>query len=403
MYLKETLIISYRSIISNKLRTFLTMLGIIIGVGSVIAMISIGQGVQHKITTSIQRLGSNLIYLSGGSRRRRGIRLSYNRLRNSDVRVLERHSKLLKFISPEVGGSAQIVYRNQNTSCYVRGTYHIWPEARNFKVDSGRFFTALENKARLRIAVIGSQIAEELFGIQDPIGKKIRIKKIPFIVIGVLEKKGDSGDRNLDNYVVIPFFTAQSRVFGRGDKLSYMALQSVSPDMVDAAIAEATVILRRAHKLKQGQPDDFRLRSQADIIKRYSETTKTFTMLLASIAAVSLLVGGIGIMNIMLVSVVERTREIGLRKAVGAREQDIMIQFLLEAILLSLTGGAIGILFGIGLSVLIPKLDPQWVTLISPASIILSFFFSMVVGILSGFYPSRKAATMNPIDALRYE
>jgi putative ABC transport system permease protein len=335
MYIKETLIISCRSIVANKLRTFLTMLGIIIGVGSVIAMISLGQGAQHAVTTSIQKLGSNLIYLTGASVRRRGVRQNFNRLDNNDVRMLQRHTRHLRYISPEIGGSAQVVYLNQNTTCYIRGTYDFWPTVRNFKVTSGRFFTDVENKARLRIAVIGAQIAEELFGIQDPLGKNIRINKIPFLVIGVLEKKGDSGDRNLDNFIIVPFYTAQSRVFGRGNYVDSMALQAVDESKVDAAVQEVTTILRQVHKLKPGQPDDFRVRSQADIIQRFSETTQTFTLLLAGIAAVSLVVGGIGIMNIMLVSVIERTREIGLRKAVGARERDIMIQFLLEAVLVS--------------------------------------------------------------------
>ncbi len=405
MNIQETLLISVRSILANKIRSFLTMLGIIIGVGSVIAMISMGEGARIATTKRFSKLGSNLLYVRAGYGRRRRIRGAAGssvKLRNKDVKELEKGGRNLTHISPEVNGSAQVVFRNKNMRTTIRGGYANWAIVNNFPVVSGRFFEKGENRARLRLAVVGQHIVQEVFGGEDPVGKKIKIKRIPFLIIGVLEKKGSTGRRNLDDVIIVPFFTAQTRLFGMGDKLSSINIQVSDTDSIPQAVDEITFLLRKSRKIKPNQESDFNIRNQQDIIKSIKETSTTFTLLLSGIAFVSLIVGGIGIMNIMLVSVTERTREIGLRKAVGAKERDILFQFLVEAVMLSLVGGVIGIIFGVGLSFIVAEVS-AWGASVPVYAIIISFGFSFIIGVSSGYYPARKAALMNPIDALRYE
>jgi putative ABC transport system permease protein len=404
MYLKEILTISYRSIMANKLRTFLTMLGIIIGVGSVIAMIATGEGVQRAITTQIERLGSNLLYIRPARRSR--VRHATGYFTLYDVSELRKNCESAVYISPEVEGGARVIYQNRNMEAQIRGVYPFWPEMHNFALVRGNMFGDTENINQMRVAVIGSEVREELFGMEDPIGAEVRINKIPFVVIGQLEAKGASGGGSRDNQILLPFYTAQHRLYGRGDRVLRINAQIRSAEEMGFAIDTITSILRRSHRLQPNQQDDFNIYNQAEFIETQTEVTKTLTLLIASIAFISLIVGGIGIMNIMLVSVTERTREIGLRKAVGARDRDILVQFLLEAVLLSLIGGGIGVLIGAGLTFFLAGLSLwglEWEAVMPTYGIVLAFGFSVLIGVASGVYPARKAAAMNPIDALRYE
>ena len=404
MYMREILTISYRSIMANKLRTFLTMLGIIIGVGSVIAMIATGEGVQRAITTHIERLGSNLLYIRPARRSR--VRHGQGYFTLYDVNELRNNCESARYISPEAEGSAVVIYHNRNSDTQIRGVYPFWTEMHNYALVLGNMFGDIENANQMRVAVIGDQVREDLFGMEDPVGKEIRINKIPFVVIGQLEEKGGGGGGSRDNQILVPFYTAQHRLFGRGDRVFRINAQIRSADEMDFASDTIRQILRRSHRLRPDQQDDFNIYNQAEVIEAQTEVTQTLTYLIASIAFISLVVGGIGIMNIMLVSVTERTREIGLRKAVGARDKDILIQFLLEAVLLSLIGGSIGVLIGSGLTVFLSSLalwGLEWEAAMPTYGIVLAFGFSALIGVASGVYPARKAASMNPIDALRYE
>ncbi len=406
MYLKEIVTVSYRSIRANKMRSFLTILGIIIGVASVIGMISTGEGVQTAITNMIKSRGANLLYVRKQHRGRRRVKSGTGgRLFNRDVIELRKNSNHLKFVSPEMGRGQQVVYQKNNLNSYIQGVSHFWSRMYNWKVVEGRFFQVQEDRGKLRVAVIGASIKRDLFGNRSCIGKQIKIKKTPFVVIGVLEKKGSGGWRDRDKIVVVPFKTAQSRLFGKGNMVDYINIQVKDDVNMQLAEEEVTDILRKAHRLHPHEDNDFRIYNQADFIEMRSKTTKTLTMLIAGIATISLIVGGIGIMNIMLVSVTERTKEIGLRKAVGARNRDIMVQFLVEAIMLTLLGGIIGVMLGFGFAFILSKVSIfdglTWDLQVPMYSIVLAFGFSTVIGIFSGFYPARKASLMNPINALR--
>jgi macrolide transport system ATP-binding/permease protein len=391
------------SIFSNKLRTFLTMLGVIIGVASVISMISIGEGASARITENISKMGANLLMIMPGSSTRGPVRSMSDRrsLTYEDMVEIESRANLVVRADANFSRNQQIVYQNRNWNTRVEGSTPNFPLVRNFEVETGSFFTDEDNRLTRRVAVLGKTVAKELFPGEDPIGEYIRIRNDIYQVVGVLVEKGSSGWRDEDDLILIPLLTAMKRQFGV-DYVSQINVSIVSNDYVEEAVAEITAILRETHRLREGQEDDFSIRAQAEILETVNETTKSFTFLLAGIAVVSLVVGGIGIMNIMLVSVTERTREIGIRKAIGARGVDILMQFLIEAILVSVTGGAIGILVGVGVGHIISNFA-GWQTIVSQDSVMVAFLFSTAVGLFFGFYPAKKASGLNPIDALRYE
>ncbi|MFW5782219.1 MAG: ABC transporter permease [Candidatus Muiribacteriaceae bacterium] len=398
----ESFLMAIYSIISNKMRTFLTMLGVIIGVASVIAMISIGAGAQKQVTDNISNMGANLlmIYPSRASRNAVG-QGTKNNLTYEDAIALREQSQYIDSIDASVSGNSQVVYSNKNWSTTIQGSMTDFPEVMNFEVNMGRFFTETENRMKTMVAVLGKTVKDEIFGEKDPVGEWIKIDRKSFQVVGVLKEKGSSGWRDEDDVIVIPILTAMKRLMGR-DRVRNINAALISNDVAAEAEQDITRILRERHKIRDDQEDDFAIRTQAEILDMVSENTKTFTFLLAGIAAISLLVGGIGIMNIMLVSVTERTKEIGIRKAIGARRIDILSQFLIEAVLVSVTGGLIGILGGYGIGQLVSKFA-GWQTIVSIQSIMISFGFSLTVGLFFGFYPAKKASALNPIDALRYE
>jgi len=396
---------SLEALNANKFRSLLTMLGIIIGVAAVITMIAIGEGAQQAVVERIESLGSNLLFLSPGSQRGGGgfVREAGSsvRLKESDAKAIASRVPLAEAVIPELSRSAQVKYENRNWSTRVIGTVPEYETVRNFAVVQGRYFTHSELKGVAKICVLGATVAETLFPTGSPLGKQIRIAGQAFTVVGVLETKGQSGFQNPDDQVIVPLSTAQRRLFGV-DYLSQISVKVATQQDMETAFLDIERVLRREHRLRSDQDNDFTLRNQADIIATFQETQETFTILLAGIAAVSLLVGGIGIMNVMIISVTERTREIGIRKAVGARRRDIMMQFLIEAVVMSVLGGIIGIALGGGASTLMSTYG-NWKTILSPGSIILAFAFAFSVGLFFGIYPAWKAAMSDTIDALRYE
>lgn len=405
MNLRESTLTALTALISNKLRALLTMLGIIIGVAAVITMIAIGEGAQKAVIDRIQALGSNLLFVSPGAQRGGGIVViqfgSSQRLMNKDADAIGARSSTIEAVVPEFSRNAQVKYESRNWNTRVVGTTPEYEWVRNFQAVQGRYFTVSEERAAAKVCIIGQAIVDNLFPNMDPIGKTIRIAGQSFQVLGVLETKGQSGWQNPDDQIIVPLSTAQRRLFGI-DFLSQITVRVVNEQQMDGAFLDIERVLRREHKLREDQDNDFMIRNQADIITTFQETQQTFTFLLAGIAAVSLVVGGIGIMNIMIVSVTERTREIGIRKAIGARKRDIMWQFLIESVTLSVTGGCIGIGLGVLASYLITTYG-NLTPLISVSSIVVSFSFASVVGIVFGLYPAWKAAMANVIEALRYE
>lgn len=401
----ESIIIALEGLRANKLRSILTMLGIIIGVGAVIAMVSIGMGVREKVQSSIAGLGSNLLIVTPGATSPTGVRLAAGStisLTNKDAQAIAREIPGVSFVAPSVSRQYQVVYGNKNWVTNIQGTTAEFLEVRNFTVESGTFFANQDNDARARVAVLGKTVADNLFGDISPLGLVMRINKAPFRVIGVLGAKGQSaGGADQDDIVIIPLTTAQERMMG----LTYLhsiSVQAADGDTVNQVQDDITELLRSRHRLGTTKPDDFTVRNLAAIMATAEEATRTITLLLGNIAAISLLVGGIGIMNIMLVSVTERTREIGIRKALGATYYNILLQFLIEAIVIGVTGGLIGIAIGIGASHVISSVA-GWNTLVSFSSVLLAFGFSVMVGLFFGIYPARKAALLDPIEALRYE
>lgn len=401
----ESIIIALEGLKANKMRSILTMLGIIIGVGAVIAMVSIGMGVREKVQTSIAGLGSNLLIVTPGAVSPTGVRLaagSTTSLTNKDAQAIAREIPGVSLVAPSVNRQYQVVYGNKNWITSIQGTTAEFLEVRSFIVESGTFFSNQDNDTRSRVAVLGKTVADNLFGDISPVGQTMRINKAPFRVIGVLGAKGQSaGGSDQDDLVLIPLTTAQERMLGI-TYLHSISVQAVNGDAVNQVQDDISELLRSRHRLGTTKPDDFTVRNLAAIMATAEETTRTITLLLGNIAAISLLVGGIGIMNIMLVSVTERTREIGIRKALGATYYNILLQFLIEAIVIGVTGGFIGVVIGIGVSHLISSIA-GWNTLVSFSSVLLAFGFSIMVGLFFGIYPARKAALLDPIEALRYE
>jgi putative ABC transport system permease protein len=405
MNLKESFFTALSALLANKLRALLTMLGIIIGVAAVITMIAIGEGAQKAVIDRIQSLGTNLLFVSPGAQRGGGVVViqfgTSMRLKNADTEALKAKVPAAEAIVPELSRQAQVKFLNRNWSTRIIGTVPEYGEVRSFKADYGRYFSHAEELGVSKVCVIGQTIVDNLFPNADPLGQTIRIAGESFEVVGVLESKGQSGFQNPDDQIVVPLSTAQRRLFGV-DYLSQITAKVVNDQKMDEAFLDIERVLRREHKIREDQENDFTIRNQADIIQTFQETQQTFTFLLAGIAAVSLLVGGIGIMNIMIVSVTERTKEIGVRKAMGARKQDIMWQFLIESVVMSVIGGLLGIGLGILASYLITTYG-NLTPLISLSSISVSFLFASFVGVFFGIYPAWKAANSNVIDALRYE
>lgn len=394
---------AFSSIFSHKMRSALSMLGILIGVAAVIAMLALGQGAKESIKQTLASLGSNLLMMRSGSHRVHGVAIEagvVTRFTYKDVETIEKLPEV-KRVSPSVAGKAQVVYANKNWNTQVQGTGVNYAEMRASVPPLGRFFTEDELKARKRVAVIGTTVARELFGEENPLDAAIKVNRINFQVIGVLPAKGMNMFRDQDDLIVVPVTTAMYRVLGK-EYLDSVDIEVADPELMDEAQDAVTQTIIKNHRLNKDNEDTFEVRNMADIQRTMAQTTQTMTILLGAIAAISLLVGGIGIMNIMLVSVTERTREIGLRKAIGARDSDIMVQFLIEAVVMTFSGGLAGVLFGSAIASLL-ALAAGWAVKVSIFSIVLATTFSIAVGLIFGLWPARQAAKLNPIEALRYE
>jgi putative ABC transport system permease protein len=397
--------VALHSIMKKRLRSFLTMLGIIIGVSAVIIMVAIGKGAQAKIEKDIASFGVNLLMIFPESSRQGGVSRgagSYNRITLADAEAIRRDATLIDMISPLVQSHGQAVSRTSNWNTGISGVSEEYEGIRDWNVSSGSFISARDVRVNASVAVIGKIVADNLFPNEDPIGQKLRIRNVPFTVIGVLAEKGqNTAGMDQDDIIVAPYTTVLNKLSG-GRYINGIMASAINQASIGAAKEEVDLILRESHQLSEDEEADFSIRTQTEITNFIASTTQILTMLLASIAGVSLVVGGIGIMNIMLVSVTERTREIGIRLAVGARSSDVLIQFLVEAVVMSLLGGIFGILFGFGVALLISKLTGLQ-TLVTPGVVLLAVSFAGAVGVFFGFYPARNAARMNPIDALRYE
>jgi len=397
--------IALRALARNKLRAFLTMLGIIIGVGAVIAMVAIGEGAKSTIRAQIASLGTNVLIVLPGSNSQGGVRLgtgNVNTLLDSDARAIVRELRSVSFASPVLRRPEQVVAGNLNWGTLAQGVAPEFQQIRDWQVADGRFLHEGDMESAAKVAVIGETVARQLFGNDNPIDMVIRIRNIPFRVVGLLAPKGQTGQgTDQDDTLMIPYTTMQKRLM-RITWLQSIVVKAVSAERVPEAQEQITLLLRQRHRIGQDREDDFNIRNLSDIAEAAQTTARVMAVLLGSVASISLLVGGIGIMNIMLVSVTERTREIGIRMAVGARGRDIMLQFLVEAVVMAATGGLIGIFLGIGSSEVL-KEWAQWPTLISPTIVAIAFLFSGAVGVFFGFYPAKKAANLDPIEALRYE
>jgi len=392
------------AMVSHKMRSFLSILGILIGVAAVIAMLAVGQGAKESIEKQLASLGSNLLVIRPGSAKIHGVSMetgSFTRFTFQDVAAIEKLTDEVKRISPSVSGRGQLVYGNKNWNTQVEGVGVDYVSIRASSPAVGRFFTEAEVKMRDKVVLLGTTVAKELFGQSNPIGETIKINLLNFKVIGILPAKGVGGFHDQDDVVLIPVTTAMYRVFGK-EYLDTIYVEANGPELVDAAQEAINKLIIKQHHLDKNAEDSFQIRNMADIKNALETTTKTMSLLLGAIAAISLLVGGIGIMNIMLVSVTERTREIGLRKAIGATNKDIMVQFLIESILMSFIGGIAGIILGSGTSILI-TIFAGWTVRVSWFSIILATTFSLIVGVAFGLWPAQKASQLDPIEALRYE
>jgi putative ABC transport system permease protein len=408
MLLGEIIAVALGALRANKLRSALTMLGIVIGVAAVIAMVALGTGAQTAVKDRIASLGTTLLTVNPGQQRGMGVAIQDQsvKLTMSDATALAERGEHILAVQPEMGRSLQVTYQNKNTNTQIVGATANYPEVRKYKIGSGRMFTEQEVNSMQRLAVVGPAVATNM-GLESTdalLDDNIRIRGVQFKVVGVMESKGQTGPgfgSNPDEQILIPITTARFRVLGT-DRLRSISVLAESEEGIPDAMASIQKVLRREHRLRSNQPDDFQMRSQADFLNTLGETTQVFTYLLSGIAAVSLLVGGIGIMNIMLVSVTERTREIGIRKALGATRAAILLQFMIEAVVLCCLGGIIGIIVGSGGATAMSAAF-QWNVKISPAAIVLAFAFSAIVGVIFGVWPARRAAVLDPIVALRYE
>ena len=402
---KNLIRVAIRSILRNRMRSLLTMLGIIIGVGAVIALVAVGRGTQAAIEDQITSLGTNLLIVMPGSGKAGGVNLgagSLGALKQQDVEMLKRELKTIENISPMVRVQAQAVARESNWNTTVVGVSHTYLTIRDWKLTRGYFFDERDVKQRGKVAVIGKTVAKKLFGQNDPQGEQIRIRNVPFLVVGVLSEKGQGmGGSDQDDVILTPSTTAMYRL-GDGKTVHEIMLSVSSTEQSDETQKEVQRVLREAHHLGASEESDFSIHSQKEITNMASTVTGFLILLLGAIAGVSLVVGGIGIMNIMLVSVTERTREIGLRKAIGATNKDIMVQFLIESVLMSFLGGVSGVLLGSGISMMI-TIFAGWSARVSLSSIILATTFSLGVGVVFGLWPAQKASKLDPIEALRYE
>jgi putative ABC transport system permease protein len=401
----DVLEVALVSLSRNKMRSFLTMLGIIIGVGAVIAMMAVGTGAQQTIKDQIASLGTNVILIFPGSTNQSGVRTgmgSATSLTDQDVEAIHTQCPSVALVTPSLRTGTQVIYQELNWRTSIMGVNPEYFEIRSWPVSSGQYFTDADVRSATKVCVVGQTIVDNLFKGNDPVGQVIRIRKMPFKVVGVLAPKGQSAQgSDQDDVIIAPSSTVQKKLMGQFFFGSIMA-SAISERQMDDAIRQITEVLRVQHKLQPWDENDFTVRSQTEIANAAQSTSQVLTILLASIASISLIVGGIGIMNIMLVSVTERTKEIGLRMSIGATGANILLQFLIEAVVLSLLGGFLGVLLGTMSSDLISRFA-GWTTLVSIESIVLAFVFSAAVGIFFGFYPARKAAQLNPIEALRYE
>lgn len=396
--------VAWKAVILNKLRTFLTMLGIIIGVGSVITMLAIGEGSKQSITEQISQMGSNMITIRPGSERVGGVRIDDGSQRSmtlKDVEAIQKESQYIEHVSPIVQSSGQTIHEANNWPSSIYGVYPEYLEIKKLELSKGSMFTERHLAQSSKVAVIGQTVVTNLFGDENPIGQTIRFKNTPFQVIGILEPKGENTwGQDQDNVILAPFTTVQKRIMAI-TYLNSIVASAQNESVAEQAVEEVTELLRKVHK-SDGTRDPFRIMSMEELLSTANSTTSILTTLLVAIAGISLLIGGIGIMNIMYVSVKERTREIGLRMAVGARSKDILLQFLTEAIFISVTGGLIGVVFGIT-AAKITTMFTEWPTIITGSSLLISFLVCAITGIFFGWYPAKKAANLDPIVALRYE
>lgn len=406
MNIKNLLKVALKALNNNKMRCFLTMLGVIIGVGAVIAMLAIGQGSKNSIKNQISEMGSNMIMIFPGGETRGGVRQSSDdmqTLKPADYEALVNEATTIAHITPTVNSSGQWIFGNNNYPSQLQGVNSEYLDIRQRKVTRGEMFTEDEVKRAAKVVILGKTLVDNLFPEgTDPVGKVVRFGSIPMTVIGILDEKGyNTMGQDQDNIALAPYTTVMKRVLAV-DYLQGMQASAIDEENTDATIAEITDILRTQHKLKDGEEDNFTIRSMQELAEMITSTSAMLTLLLAAVASISLLVGGIGIMNIMIVSVTERTREIGLRMSIGARGIDIMMQFLIEAVIISVTGGILGILLGAFATWLVSAVA-HWPVLIEPGSVILSFVVCTVIGIVFGFYPAAKASKLDPIEAIRYE
>ena len=397
--------VASRSILRNTMRSILTILGIVIGVGAVIVMVAVGYGAQSRIEEQVGSLGTNLLVITPGSSARAGVSQgagSFNRLTLADAEQLEREGTLFAALSPVILSRAQAIGGEGNWRTEINGVATGYQTIRDWPMESGAFFSDADLRAMRKVAVLGATVAKNLFPDADPVGQRVQLRNVPFIVVGVLAAKGQTaGGRDQDDVVIVPYTTMRTRLAGFSFIGQILASTHTPADLA-AAKEEVRAILRESHRLGEGDDDDFTVRNQTELTEAATETTKVMSWLLAAIASISLLVGGIGIMNIMLVSVTERTREIGIRLAIGARASDVMTQFLVESVVLSLLGGVVGLAVGLGGAAVVARIT-GWSTATPPGAALVAVGFSAAVGVFFGLYPARKAAGLNPIEALRYE